>query len=396
MESFRIYGKTELGAAALNAARGALSSSARRLLILVDGQRSVGELEGIFGAEALARLLPQLEVQGLVQFLHDSAGTPASIVGARPLAAPAMPADAPQGPPRNRLAISLLALSVMAASAAIWWFFGQPPSGAGAADAATIPAAAPSTADSAAAGATDASVIVEAPATATALPPSAASAREQNLQRGRDPNRVEAGAETHAEKRAEKRPDARAVSATALGSRAAAPAPPASASSAALSRTTASPAPAVPSAPTPSATPAGNGASLAAGTPLGPAAPIAAPANAAAAAPAPSPEPAMAANAAAAPASAAGSAGQGARPRLHPRERTLPELSRSARRAGIDSGELVVRLHVSPRGTVESIDLVKADPSQVYDLSVEQILKTWTFDPPGVPVESTVKFRFKP
>jgi TonB family protein len=74
----------------------------------------------------------------------------------------------------------------------------------------------------------------------------------------------------------------------------------------------------------------------------------------------------------------------------------MPVLSRAARRAGIESGELVVRLHVSPQGKVAAIDVVKANPRQIYDITVEETLKTWTFDPPGAPVESTVEFVFKP
>lgn len=73
----------------------------------------------------------------------------------------------------------------------------------------------------------------------------------------------------------------------------------------------------------------------------------------------------------------------------------MPVLSRTARRAGVDSGQLVVRLHVSPRGTVDSVDVLKAYPREVYDSTIEQTLKKWTFDPPGVPVDSTVEFDFK-
>jgi TonB family protein len=436
MEPFRIYGKTELGAAALNAARGALSTSARQLLILVDGQRSVQELEGIFGAEALDRLLPQLEAQGYVHFLRHAASAPPAARPAPPAApparrpAPAAPAGAAQPPPRNRLAVFLLALGVLALSAALWWLFGPAhlPGATGADRVADSDARAPGTLGAPAAAdppATAAPPAVPVPPGASPTAPSV----DRNAVRSRDRNR----SDVRDEPRAPAGPAARSTAASTPaqtahpGTPASAPAaaPTATAPAAVSPRAVAEPAP--PTAGAPPATPAtpGGGVSLSVGTP------VAAPASAtsgttpgtasgaassaasgaassapSAAAGAPAPPASASTPAAGAPAGtpaplAAGAPPAVARPAaaapvLHPRERPLPVLSRTARRAGVDSGELVVHLHVTARGTVEAVEVVRANPRQVYDPTIEQTLKKWTYDPPGVPVETNVEFVFKP
>jgi TonB family protein len=414
MEPFRIYGKTELGTATLGAARGALASSARQLLILIDGHRSVGELEGMFGADSLARLLPQLEAQGYVQFLrHDTPGaaparpvTPAAVQPAAVAAHAAAPAPAAPAPPRNRLAVSLLALAVLGASAAIWWFFGQPQVPAtNSTDTVTRAPAVESTP----AAALDAPAAVPAPGT----PATPLAAADRPAQRLREASRSEV--------RGEPRADARSATSAA----AAAPAPPARPSGAGTgpsptgesARAPANPAPVAlapvspPAAPPPASS---NGTILGGATPAGGAATAASPGSPpAGSTSATAPAPASSGPAAASPgalAAAANTAATAARtgspvpatalsstaPVLHPRQRTMPVLSRAAHRSGVDSGELIVRLHVSARGTVDAIDIVKAEPRQVYDITVEETLKKWTFDPPGVPVETKVAFSFKP
>ena len=421
MEPFHIYGKTELGTSALNAARGAIGSPARQLLILIDGQRDVGELRSIFGAEALGRLLPQLEAQGYVRRLRDApGGRPATISTVQRV--PAAEGAAPRNiepptaadVPSNVLPKAALAAVVVAVSGAIWWFLGGAaipgiPS-APAPAASTAPTGnAPSAADTTATAAVE--TISPAPAPELTAPGSNAASGDRVASRPRDASRTEPRADNRA---------------------AAAPPTPADAASreSASPQTASAPRPSASRAgpgiaanePTRTAAPApGAGASLAAGTPV----------SAAAAVPPPAPSPALI-QGPAQPASVAttsstvgvspsgnlpatGSVTPSAAapgipsarpaspvppaastsPQLHPRERTMPVLSRTARRAGIDSGQLVVRLHVSPRGTVESVDVLKANPREVYDSTIEQTLKKWTFDPPGVPVESTVEFEFK-
>ena len=404
MEPRRIYGKTEQGAAALNAARGALASSARQLLILIDGRRSVGELEAIFGSDALARLLPQLEAQRYIHHLHDApvgaapsgraiaTGT-AGAAGAtsRPAAAPAAPRPAPPAAPRPRLGVALLALVVLAVSAAIWWMFGQP----------RVPEAAE-------AGAPTPPSLAEAPAVAGSTPPatpSPAPAAVPGATSNRETRRLETGAG----------PRAAAPAATtaprapaAIAPLADAPSPPAAPATAAGSSGNNS------TATNGGASGGGGGGSggsagtntTAVGTAAAAASGTAEAGSATKAAPAPQPAaappatvalaspPGAAANTTPAPPPKASPAV--APPALHARERTLPVLSRQARRAGVNRGTAVVRLHVSARGTVDSVDLLKSDPREVYDATVEQALKRWTYDPPGVPVDTTVELVFSP
>jgi TonB family protein len=82
--------------------------------------------------------------------------------------------------------------------------------------------------------------------------------------------------------------------------------------------------------------------------------------------------------------------------RLHARNRPLPALPRRALRAGFDHGQIDVRLHVNASGNVERVDLLRADPAQLYDATVRQVLEGWTFDPPGRAAEQDVQLDFKP
>jgi TonB family protein len=68
--SFHVYGKTASGAGALKGSRDALSTTARRLLILVDGSRTVDELAGMLGRETVDLALAELESLGHVELLR--------------------------------------------------------------------------------------------------------------------------------------------------------------------------------------------------------------------------------------------------------------------------------------------------------------------------------------
>ncbi len=108
--SSHVYGKTQAGTNALNATRGTMSSSVRQLLILIDGQRSVGELSKIFPQKTLASSLAHLESQGLIECLQhfpDAEAQASSAPNALPPAAPAAPAaeaSAPSAAPMTRQA----------------------------------------------------------------------------------------------------------------------------------------------------------------------------------------------------------------------------------------------------------------------------------------------------
>jgi TonB family protein len=419
MEPIRIYGKTDLGTQTLTTARGALASPARQLLILVDGQRTVGELAGIFGADAVAQLLPALEQQGYVQFLRDGedAGPPSRFADAADQA-PA-PAPAPAATPRNRLAVSFLAVGVLALSGALWWFLGTArgpaaPAATDAADASANAAAntAPNAPELAAAAGTPpaAAPPPAAPALPAPVPAEPAVARRAEA---RSAAASAAGAE---------RSDARVPAAAPAVNRGAAPATPAVAGTGQLpARTQAvtpnavAPPAAIAGSSTAGAVPSAPGSAAPAITIVPPPVAVAttAPAVRATEVPAPPAAPVPATRptvstdngrsvpdipraGAASPVAAGLATNPPAPPVLHPRERTMPVLSRRARRDGIDSGQLVVRLHVTEQGTVSTIDVVKASPPQVYDSEIQQTLKKWTFDPPGVPVVTNVEFSFKP
>ncbi len=94
--SLHVYGKTQAGTLALTATRGAMSSSMRQLLILIDGKRSIADLGKIFAEETLAQSMAQLESQGYIECLKHFPEEPQA-----PAAAPEPPAPPePVEPPR--------------------------------------------------------------------------------------------------------------------------------------------------------------------------------------------------------------------------------------------------------------------------------------------------------
>jgi TonB family protein len=81
--SYHVYGKTQAGVGALESARGALAPAARQLLVLIDGQRTLGDLLELFDEDELQALLGLLESHGYVQLIRRFPG-----------------ADDPPAPPR--------------------------------------------------------------------------------------------------------------------------------------------------------------------------------------------------------------------------------------------------------------------------------------------------------
>jgi TonB family protein len=81
---------------------------------------------------------------------------------------------------------------------------------------------------------------------------------------------------------------------------------------------------------------------------------------------------------------------------LHVREQFMPEIPKQAKELGIDTGSVVVVLHVNPKGTVDSVELVSATPPQVYDEDMRQVFEKWTFDPPGRPGRMTIEVQIRP
>jgi len=63
---------------------------------------------------------------------------------------------------------------------------------------------------------------------------------------------------------------------------------------------------------------------------------------------------------------------------------------------GIDHGRLVVKLHVDTSGAVSQLELVSAEPSEIYDKDMRNTLQSWTYQPPPVPAVATVELDFSP
>ncbi|MCU0950534.1 MAG: hypothetical protein MUC68_05605 [Burkholderiaceae bacterium] len=72
-----IYSKTPKGVAEVAARGGALSMAARRVLIMIDGKRSLGELAAMLRNSDLDGVIGLLEGQGFVQ--RASGGAPATV-----------------------------------------------------------------------------------------------------------------------------------------------------------------------------------------------------------------------------------------------------------------------------------------------------------------------------
>jgi len=80
MDDRLVYTKTAKGVAEVAARGGTLSLAARRILIMVDGKRSVAELAPLARPGEIDGLVATLEAQGFIQRMQDSTtATPRSL-----------------------------------------------------------------------------------------------------------------------------------------------------------------------------------------------------------------------------------------------------------------------------------------------------------------------------
>jgi hypothetical protein len=80
MDDRLVYTKTAKGVAEVAARGGTLSLAARRILIMVDGKRSVAELAPLARPGEIDGLIATLETQGFIQRMQDSTtATPRSL-----------------------------------------------------------------------------------------------------------------------------------------------------------------------------------------------------------------------------------------------------------------------------------------------------------------------------
>lgn len=104
-----VFVKTVRGLAELGLRSGALTPRARRVLILVDGRRTVSELDALIQSDSLRNILGQLEEDGYIELAEAKASAP-------PVAAPP---DSPFGtlpqpadPKRLRQARSIMSEAI--------------------------------------------------------------------------------------------------------------------------------------------------------------------------------------------------------------------------------------------------------------------------------------------
>src|SRR5262245_4423984 len=74
-----VYAKTAKGAAEVASRSGAVSLAARRVLIMIDGKRTIAELAPLARTGEISTIVEQLETQGLVHPVQAGAPAPASV-----------------------------------------------------------------------------------------------------------------------------------------------------------------------------------------------------------------------------------------------------------------------------------------------------------------------------
>jgi TonB family protein len=418
MEEALVYRKTRRGTTELAATHGALSAPSRRVLILLDGTRTLAEIAELFGAESVEHIVSDLQAQGFAR-LADPDETSTTTQSIPPVLYPRPQPVPEEAQPRGRAWVGIALLLIAGAIGGGYWFTVRAPHAA--------------------------NPVVEAPsAAAQEQPPITLALAERTDSTDADPQQPPSDAPQGVRElplsglpavtvtpppatvvRAAAVPDEKASLAAAERASAAAEA------ATQVRRTAERPAPAAPLAapqprPAPEPGPIEVGSSAAVSSPIAPARAVQV---AVAAADPVRPErtatdlpPAVSALSAAAlagdptlPASAAPGAGKPPEAlgeqvaalapstppksgpvQLHPRRHDPPEYPPRALRAKIPEGHVLARLWITAEGSVEQVDIVKSTPARVFDEEVKRALSTWTFDPPGRPVDTTVQLDFKP
>jgi len=417
MEEALVYRKTRRGTTELAATHGALSAPSRRVLILLDGTRTLAEIADLFGAESVEHIVSDLQAQGFAR-LADPDETSTTTQSVPPVLYPRPQAPPEEAQPRGRAWVGIALLLIAGAIGGGYWFTVRAPHAA--------------------------HPVVEAPSTAAQeQPPITLALAERTDSTDADPQQPTSDVPQGARElplsglpavtvtptpatvvRAAAVPDEKASLAAAERASGAAEA------ATQVRRAAERPAPAAPLAapqprPAPEPGPIEVGSSAAVSSPIAPAravqvavaaadpvrlertatdlAPaVLVPSAAAAADPA---LPAGAAPGAGKPPESLGEQVAALAPstppksgpvQLHPRRHDPPEYPSRALRAKIAEGHVLARLWITAEGSVEQVDIVKSTPARVFDEEVKRALSTWTFDPPGRPVDTTVQLDFKP
>ena len=448
MDDSLIYRKTRLGATELAAAtHGALSPAARRVLILLDGRRPIGELSELFGQQEVEKVIFDLVAQGFAREVDPQGDTPTTTTVDVPLTVPGAAHMASPAPARGRpvwLTALVAVVSAAAVGAGAWYgtrgdrIVGSvatadaAPAVADRAGTVELASATETTATDASAGARELPL--------SGLPPVTVSLNSPGAARGRKPAAaVDATEEPAATPEAvvdqepapappprvqaqpTPRPAARTPTAAAEPRSVQTASTPTAAEprnvAAAAATTTAEaqrappavtpPAPALAVAPRPAIVPvatvdtaegtklastiaAGERRSDAGASSVGvapPATPLSAPSDGTGAKAGQNEQLASL---------APPPRPQSAPVQLHPRRHDAPEFPARAMRARVFEGHVLARISVNAEGKVDRVDIVKATPARIFDDEVKRTLSNWTFDPPGRPTDTTVEFDFKP
>jgi protein TonB len=389
MDKSLVYRKTGRGTTELAATHGgALSPAARRVLILLDGQRTLAELADLFGADLVEHIVSELEANGFARMVDpdDPGLTTQSIPsGNYP---PNLAHILPPLPPESKLRLPALGwvalVLVAAASAGGYWFAARPEpkadqivAAAGQSDAGPV----------AITLAADEQTASTPPDSIRELPLSGLPAITVTPPRPVAPPSATTEPAAQARHPAERPVPAPATEASATPEAAQAP-------------DAGSPAPVRPPAPSPRpvVVAVAETAPPPRTAPEAPATQAPAPANVAPPALAPPPASAGPANP---PAEQVAALAPAVPPRsepvaLRPRRHDAPAFPVRALRAKILQGEVLARIWVNAEGAVEQVDIVKANPPRIFDEEVKRALSGWTFDPPGRPVDTTIELMFKP
>jgi protein TonB len=76
-------------------------------------------------------------------------------------------------------------------------------------------------------------------------------------------------------------------------------------------------------------------------------------------------------------------------------ERPQPQFPASAAKDGVHSGRVLAQLTVNSDGSVGRIDIVDAEPRNVFEREVRRTLSNWRYEAPGQPRQTSVEIRFK-
>jgi hypothetical protein len=76
-----VFAKTPKGSAEVAARGGGLTMAARRILIMIDGKRSLGELSAMLRSSEIESVIGLLEAQGFIQRSSGASGGPPTVFG---------------------------------------------------------------------------------------------------------------------------------------------------------------------------------------------------------------------------------------------------------------------------------------------------------------------------